>query len=572
MNQPRTQTQPMDGQAVPIRFDVSRLRATWWHARGPLGLACAALLGLGFAGWLYSLAVLNGSAPFWWRETGDTTQYLSGFNAFVREPWHWPLLRIESLNAPQGTLATFLDVVPLYALVLKLLRHGPGTPFSNPYGAWIGICFLLQGAGAWWICREAGTRRWSTLLALTLLLVSFPALTFRISHTSLMSQWLLTFGLAIYIRSTRIQRLATLPWVVLVPCAFYINIYLFAMVSALFGADILRQWGRGGWKSALAAPLLAYGLLLASMFATMLPMPPGAGGSEWGFGYYSMNLLSPLHGGMVLKFDHPTVQDGQGEGYNYLGVFVLALAWQAWRLRKRFDPAYLRRHRALLMVLAGLTLFAISDVVTLGPVQLFTLKLWGLVSPLTGTFRSSGRFFWPVGYALVVFTVIGIARHVPARRAALLLGLVTLLQLGDLKEHHARARATVAEPAPALVDVARWDAFLGRDVHALQYYPAFGCGKGPAQQSLLPTMLYATRRGYTLSTGYIARAKKSCDSMRADLAAMRRDSAVVFDKGDFPERQPVLDVLGAGAACEDMGTVYLCRRGAPAREKLENKQ
>jgi hypothetical protein len=554
---------------APGRTLFGPAATAWWSAAGPLGLLCAGAIGCAFAWWLFSLALLDGTAPFWHREGADISQYLAGFNAFVHEPWHWPLLRVESLNAPEGTLATFVDAIPLYAMLWKLVQHGPDTPFRNPFGLYIGLCFVLQGIGAWWICREANTRRWAVLLAMTLLLVSFPALTFRISHTSLTAQWLLLFGLAIYIRSSRLGQLAVRPWVALLPCAFYLNIYIFAMVSALFAADVARQLIRGPVRPALVAPLLAYGLLFASMFVTMLPMPPGSGEAEWGFGYYSMNILSPLHGGRMLEFDAPQAHDGQGEGYNYLGVFLLALAAYAWRLRRRADPALRSRHLPLLVVLVLLTLYALSNIVYLGPIKLVTVNTQ-LLDPISSTFRASGRFFWPVGYALVVFTVIGIARHLPPRRAALLLLAVTALQLWDLGPHFKRCRAGVQEKTETLIDVARWEAFLGKDVRAIHYYPPFRCNKSPSQPLLLPTMLYAVKHGLPMSTGYIARARKSCDNYAAEIAALPVTTAVLFEKGDFPVQQQALELLGAGGMCADMGQAWLCRRnGNTSMEKTQ---
>jgi hypothetical protein len=220
----RGATAPVSVPLAPPRQAVLR----WLNPNGILGLAVAALLGLGFALWLYKYPMLRGTAPFWWRDNSDITQYVAGFNAFVHEPWHWPLLRIASLNAPDGTLATFLDTIPLYAMFLKLVH--PGAGYWNPYGLWIALCFTLQGASAWWICREAKVRNWAALVALALLLAAFPTLTRRIPHTGLMSQWLLLFGLAVYLRSGRLGRLATGPWVALLTCAFYIHIYLFAML------------------------------------------------------------------------------------------------------------------------------------------------------------------------------------------------------------------------------------------------------------------------------------------------------------------------------------------------------
>jgi hypothetical protein len=540
-----------------------RPHAGWLRPQGPLGFVLAALLGLGYAWWLYKGPMLHGTAPFWWSDKSDISQYVAGFNAFVHEPWHWPLLRIDSLNTPDGTLATFLDTIPLYAMLLKVVH--PGAGYWNPYGLWIAICFTLQGIGAWWICREAKVRNWAALLALALLLASFPALTRRIPHTSLMSQWLLLFGLAIYLRSTRLGRIATGSWVALLPCAFYINIYLFSMVSAIFAADVLRELLRtpirlASVRRAVLAPVAAYGLLFVTMWITMLPLPPGAGSGEWGFGYYSMNLLSPLNGGMLLQLDHPEATHGQGEGATYLGIFLLALTVWVTRLRRRHDPDFWGRHAALLGMLALLTLYALSNQVYLGETRLFTLILPPEADQLTSTFRSSGRFFWPVGYAIVVFTVLGAARHLKTWHAAAVLAAVTALQFWDLQAHHERVRAGLSMDSAQVVDTARWDAFLGAGVNAMHYYPPFHCGPATLTEGLLPTMVYAVKHRYRLSTGYIARAVKPCDNYAADIARLPASTAVAFDKKTFPREQDALQLMGGEAACADMGLVFLCRR------------
>ncbi|WEF32928.1 DUF6311 domain-containing protein [Pseudoduganella chitinolytica] len=542
----------------------------WWSASGPLGLLCAGAIGCAFACWLFSLALLDGTLPFWLREGADTSQYLAGFNAFVREPWHWPLLRIESLNAPEGTLATFVDAVPLYAMLWKLFEHGPDTPFRNPFGLYLALCFVLQGVGAWWICREANTRRWTVLLAMTLLLVSFPALTFRIAHTSLMAQWLLLFALAIYLRGTARGRIAAGAWIALLPCAFYLNIYLFAMTCALFAADVWRQVRRGPARPAVIAAGGAAGLLLLTMCATMLPLPAGVGSREWGFGFYSMNMLAPFTGGNLLMLEHALGTEGQGEGYNYLGVFVLALAGWGIYMKRGADPAFWRRHRPLLAILVLLTLYALSNAIYIGPVKLLSTKVPPGLDAVTSTFRSSGRFFWPVGYAVIVFAVLAAARHLSAQRAALVLAAVVVLQFWDLQPHHERARGAVAESTPAIIDAPRWQAFLGPDIKALNYYPPFRCGNAPPSAGLVPTMLFAVKHHYTLSTGYIARAAKPCDQYGAEIATLPATTAVVFDKAAFPEQEEANRLMGAGARCADLGIGWVCRRDA--NNPRENKQ
>jgi len=540
---------------------------------GLLALVLAAMLALALAHMLFSTPFMRGLTPFWSQQDNDVAQYLSGFNAFVREPWHWPLLRLTSINAPDGTLATFLDTVPLYSLLLKLWQHGPDTPFRNPYAYWISLCFVLQGVGAWWICREAQLRSWIALGAMTLLLAGFPPFAYRINHISLMSQWLLLFGLAAYLRGARLGRLASASWVPLMLAAFYINIYLFCMLSLLFAADLWRHVVAGGWRRA-AATAVALGVLLGlTLYATMLPLDGNAGGGEWGFGYYSMNLLGPLTGGRLLQFQHAVASDGQGEGFAYVGVFVLIAAVWAVALRRRADPGFWNRHRALTLTLAFTTCFALSNIVYLGPVELFHLDLPDWTEKATTTLRSSGRFFWPVGYAVTAFTVISLQRYLAPWRAAVVLLALLYLQFWDLAPHRQRVRESVSVGAQERLHETLWSGFLGKDFKALQVYPPFGCNKGPALQTLLPTMMYAVKHQMTVSTGYVARVKKPCDNYAQEIASIHSPAtAFVFIKDDFADLNVVHQLLGGATAatCIEADFAWLCKR--PAVVAMENEK
>jgi hypothetical protein len=533
---------------------------------GPFAMLLAALLSLAIAHWLFSTPFMRGITQFWQLQDNDIGQYLAGFNAFVREPWHWPLLRLESINAPQGTLVTFLDAVPLYAVLLKLWQHGPDTPFRNPFAAWVGLCYALQGVAAWWLCREARLRAWMPLLAMTVLLALFAPLAIRIHHISLMSHWLLLFGLAAYLRGSRLGQVSVGAWTPLLLAAFYINLYLFCMLCLLFAADLARDVVRAPRRTLMVAAAPAV-LLAASLPATMLPLGGGAGGGEWGFGYYSMNLLSPLAGGRTLKFPAMYAHDGQGEGFAYLGVFVIGATIYALRLRARIDPGFWRRHRPLAWVLAFMTLYAISNIVYLGKSELFHLDLPAWTSRLTSVMRSSGRFFWPVGYALTAFTVITLWRYQAPRRAAALLAALLVLHIWDLGPHQRLVRDTVALGVTERITQPVWNGFFGPSTRALQVYPPFGCSKASPTLTHLPTMLYAVKQRMTVSTGYVARVKRPCDNYAAEIATHgTQATGFVFFKDDFAQRAEAEQLMGgpAAATCIEANFAWLCKRPAPA--------
>jgi hypothetical protein len=305
----------------------------------------------------------------------------------------------------------------------------------------------------------------------------------------------------------------------------------------------------------------------------MLPVGGNAGGGEWGFGYYSMNLLGPFAGGRLLQFQHAVANDGQGEGYAYVGVFVLMAAAWAVALRRRLDPAFWIRHRALAAMLALMSCFALSNIVYLGPVELFHLDLPGWTGKVTATLRSSGRFFWPVGYALTAFAVISLQRYLAPRRAAVVLLALLALQFWDLAPHRHRVRESVSVGARERLHEPLWNAFLGPDVTALQVYPPFGCDKGPALHTLLPTMMYAVKHRMTVSTGYVARVKKPCDNYAAEIAGITSPAtAFVFIKNDFADLGAVEQLLGGApaAACVEADFAWLCKRPGPIA--MENEK
>jgi|GEM_PF-4694309 len=68
----------------------------------------------------------------------------------------------------------------------------------------------------------------------------------------------------------------------------------------------------------------------------------------------------------------------------------------------------LRRHAGLVVVCLGLTLLAVTGRVGLGGAVLVEL---GEAPGLFEQFRSSGRFFWPVGAALLLGVAVLLARQ-----------------------------------------------------------------------------------------------------------------------------------------------------------------
>ena len=527
------------------------------QASGWAGLLLALGAGSVFVLLTFSRDFVLGTSPYWQSQVDDVTQYIAGFNMYFTSPWRFPLLAFDNLNYPIGTRVTFVDAIPLYALALKVTLPTSLAPL-NPFGIWVALCFVLQGVGAWLIARELRTNSWFFLVALIAMLITFPALMARIGHISLMSHWILLFAIAIYVRSYQQSRLRQWEWTLLLVAAFYINIYLFVMASGFLLASLFNLRRSISLLDVLYF-LSPFSVLAATGLVMLFPLPPGSGTREWGFGYYSMNLLAPFSGGKLFALQAGEAP-GQYEGFNYLGLGVLTALAAAYLFRKEPMIDILRRHRPLVVLLLIYTIYALSNQIYFGGQQILVLSYPVLLDWLTSQFRASGRFFWPVGYCLVILSLLTLHRGLGKRAFALTALLLVGLQLADLDDRYKFLRSAETRDGPQLMDYITWDAFLGSEVKTLYFYPKFKCSK-QSNQTLLPVMRYAAERGLKLNTGYIARYTPDCSDVAREIStSIPQQAAYIFSRADYPNLEAITTLFPKHiqVRCTPLQFAYVC--------------
>ena len=519
-----------------ITISLFPLRAT-----GPIGLAVAVALGICFVSLSFPLSFVLGVSGFWQTDVDDVAQYISGFHHYFASPWQLPLLHFDSLDYPQGTRATFLDVIPLYAVLLKALLPKAMAPF-NPYGFWVALCFILQSVGGWWLVREHRANSWALLVGLALTLLFWPALMGRLNHISLLSHWILLFALALYVRGLRRETLPVTGWTSLLLTGFYINIYLFVMAAGVYLAAGLALGAYRHWRS-LAEFVLPFGLLVASLFVTLLPISLADVKPELGFGVYSMNLLAPFLGGRFVEVQ-ATVGSGQYEGFNYLGLGLWIAFALALRLCSQHDGHFFRRHWPLALLMGIYAIYSLSDHVYFGSTKILELHYPEVLRGLTAQFRASGRFFWAVGYCIVIFSLLVLYRRLSRRAFLGVVVALICLQLADVQWHYAGMKGLVARETKPKMDYRAWDNALNTNVAHLYFYPKFKCGKHSPHDSLLPIMRFSGERQYTLNTGHIARYVPRCDDIAEEIGASDQGaSAYIFLRSEFKGLAEVKSLL-----------------------------
>jgi hypothetical protein len=505
-------------------------QALWRERPAAVCYLLAALLALCFLAHLFPLAFFLGRSAFF--EQIDASQHIAGWLFYVRDSWHFPLLHTERLNHPAGVSIAFTDSIPIAALLFKSIRFLLPEGFHY-LGWWHALAFIAQAVAASFLIRALGVSHALGAICAAAFALIWPALLWRLGHTSLMTQGLMLFAAGAYFigREGRWRSSATAATLIATcAVALMIHPYLLAFCFALFLAFLADQaLGGEGWLRQLPRLLLSVAVMTTLGFVLGYF---GNGTTATGFDYYSMNLDAPVCGGRFLAcVDSPAAHQfaaynfadatgGQYEGFNYFGAGMLLLlpfaAIGSWRCL----PVLAKRYPALLLTCLLLALYALSNRIYLGTQEVFSYPLPAIFDKLTGTFRASGRFFWVTGYLLLFGTLAALLKK-PSWRGMLVLAVALPLQWFDTQP--LRARIIAKAEAPAANDVALWEKAM-EGIDKLHIYPAFGCGDGEPSVHGFFTRV-AAHYGKLIDTGYFARPNIDCErnarSFDAEFASQR---------------------------------------------------
>lgn len=490
--------------------------------------ALGGLLGGVFFIWIAGWRVINPSEIAWTMQMDWRIHFL-GWHFFRSEPWHWPPGVVTGYyHAPGGTAIGFTDSIPLAAFLLKSFSSVLPMPFQY-LGGWLLVCFALQGVFGVLLTR-IWTSRPSLQIAGAALFVLMPTLLIRVGHPSLCSHWLLLWALWLHLKNQPAERASIGSQGALGLCAGLVHPYLAVMVLGILAA---RAWAeRRIYGIAASAVTVVLGWWMSGLFTVK--------GTEnlvsEGLGNYSMNLLSVItpSGWSTTLPAVPIAAYGQTfEGFHYLGVGVLALMVMALSLvLRQVRSLPWRLLTPLLVICTWYAIYALSPRITFaGSVLLDARNPW---LERWAVFRASGRFFWPMGYLMLVSAIAITVTRLRPRSAALVLITVVALQFVDFRTAHAERRATSRGEA-----FHAWQNPLGSAAwhQALPHYdhmvlvPPRQCGSAPV--GFEGPAFLAGLHGLTIDSAEVARfddvrRQHYCSELSAALNAGHLDERTIY--------------------------------------------
>lgn len=438
-----------------------------WPDLALFDVALSALIGFAYILLLLGPAPLNPTNISWLK--GDLVHHYIGWALFSQSPgWHWPLTFTDRIGYPIGDSVANVDLNSFAALLLKPFASFLPSHFQY-LGPWAVLSISLQFYFGVRLLRIFFGRQLWPLVSGGLLLAISPALMVRLAlldHFSLSNHWLILAAFCLYFewqhRGFKSIRRVGILWCSLAVLAVTINPYLAFCVMGVLGAACLRSVlvRPPNWQGMILVAALAICSFLVGGY-TIGVIRFGGGFAEGGYRMYSMNLLAPIDsltftddrtpGSILLKAQRQF--PGQYEGYNYLGLGVLALSLvlAGGIAATRWHPKVPLSEWVPLFVLSLLfTALAASTKVTAGSHVLFDVDPHERLSPYLAVFRSSGRLFWVPYYLITVGMVVALFRVFQKQAAAIFAIVILLLQFADLAPTRAAARIVNQPPANPL--------------------------------------------------------------------------------------------------------------------------
>lgn len=361
----------------------------------------------------------------------DAMQHYIGWEFYRSSPWQWPLTFNHRLMYPFGISLIFTDSFPLVSVLLKLFSDILPEHFLwQGYVAIINLSLMFYFGMK--LIRTRINNDYYCILGGLIFMLSSPLLFRCIEHLSLTTQWLIVFELYLILKPHSHLRNDILNQSLILFIVAGTHPYLAGMLLPM---SICLCWNLSVRKS--CSRLIAVGLL--GLFCVQMLFfawifgwfDIHSSGSDFGYGYYSFNLLSfidPLYGALVFK-ELPAGQ-WQYEGFAYLGIGIITMLLITLYQLKLTD--FNSEKIVLLIILFLLCGFAISNTIQVGSYST-TIDLPQVIADKVGIFRASGRFAWPLFYALTFFAYVGAYRalsYSPYRRA-ILFALLVVLQCAD---------------------------------------------------------------------------------------------------------------------------------------------
>jgi len=159
-----------------------------------------------------------------------------------------------------------------------------------------------------------------------------------------------------------------------------------------------------------------------------------------GYGEYKLNLLSAFDPGSNFNTWSYILPDiklttlEQAEGFNYfgLGSLIIILLSIVIYIFSKSKFIYLKKNFIYIIASIFFTIVALSNKISFGNIEILNIELNKYILAGLSIFRASGRFFWPVYYLILIFSLVFLYKNISKKKYVILIFTCLLIQIIDI--------------------------------------------------------------------------------------------------------------------------------------------
>lgn len=373
----------------------------------------------------------------------DTFQHYIGWLFYKDNSFTYPIGLVRDLGYPVGIPILYMDSIPIAAFLFKILS--PLLPAEFQYfGIWALFSFVLQGVLGYKLVKQIFNDK-TIIIVSSLFFIISPIMIFRLAHhISLVSHWIILAGLYLIIKYR--NSFPTKNWLLLEVLSVLIHPYFLFMITPLMIVHLTDLYFNKDFIFKKVILHLFNHVLVILVVSFVTGVFYIGNSAAPGLGDFSMNLnalFNPLQEEWSRFLNPLSTHPSQREGFNYLGLGMLILLPLSilsffYHFSLSEILGHIKRYWSYYMLGLGFTAFAISPHVRWNDHTLVDISIpVNFLRDILSTFRSSGRFFWPVYYSLFLIALYGVKITIQEKSRLILVVIILVcsIQVYDLSAH-----------------------------------------------------------------------------------------------------------------------------------------
>ena len=366
-----------------------------------------------------------------WLSFGDGTGEIS-WEFFRKQPIiQFPLGLNPQYGLEVSSTAAFDGQIPIMSFVLHPFTNLLPARFQY-YGLFIFLTFALNFYFAKRIFQYLRFNNYESIVS-GILIATSPVILNRFienTHYSLTSAWIIFAAILLSLQ----RNLEFVSWIFVISFSILIHLYLLPFILVIYFFTLCFEIYNKNVKLNyvfVIASLVAISTLLMSITGYFFG---GISGKDVGYGLFRSTLLSLIDSSGWSKILPDLAEpDGAYEGFAFVGLSTIILLIINLTLIKKVNTAKaIVNFKALWISAIILFLYSLSDQISIGNLELFSLPVPNFMSLITNTYRSSGRFSWLLVFILFIYAVFALKFKLSNRTFSILITSVLLLHLYEI--------------------------------------------------------------------------------------------------------------------------------------------